>query len=59
MLQEAYDEAVRLRAQHRQTLERLATALLEHQTLEETEIVAVTGLHYPTLAPDPRPGAMA
>jgi cell division protease FtsH len=52
ILQEAYDEAVRLLAQHRQALERLATALLEHETLEEAEILAVTGLHYPTLAPE-------
>jgi cell division protease FtsH len=41
ILQEAYDEAARLLAQHRPALERLATALLEHETLEEAEIIAV------------------
>ncbi|MFN8632655.1 MAG: ATP-dependent zinc metalloprotease FtsH [Chloroflexota bacterium] len=43
-LQEAYDEAVRVLAEHRQELDALAQALLEHETLEEDEILAATGL---------------
>jgi cell division protease FtsH len=44
LLQEAYDEAVRLLSEHRDALDRLASALLQHETLEEAEILAVTGL---------------
>ena len=44
ILQEHYDEAVRLLGEHRRELDALAAALLEHETLEEEEILAVTGL---------------
>jgi cell division protease FtsH len=44
MIQENYDEAVRLLRLHRSQLDALATALLEHETLEEDEILAVTGM---------------
>jgi cell division protease FtsH len=44
ILQEHYDEAVRLLGEHRRELDALAEALLEHETLEEEEILAVTGL---------------
>jgi cell division protease FtsH len=44
ILQEHYDEAVRLLRQHRRELDALAAALLEHETLEEEEILVVTGL---------------
>jgi len=44
ILQEHYDEAVRLLGEHRRELDALAEALLEHETLEEEEILVVTGL---------------
>jgi cell division protease FtsH len=59
ILQEAYDEAVRLLAQHRPALERLATALLEHETLEEAEIIAVAGVLRPVPVSDARLEATA
>src|SRR5207253_4051681 len=53
MLDESYAEAVRLLRQQRQQLDALATALLEHETLEEQEILHVTGLR-----PAPRSGVL-
>ena len=50
ILQESYDEAVRLLRAHRRELDALAAALLEHETLNEGEILAVTGLRR---APEP------
>jgi cell division protease FtsH len=50
ILQEHYDEAVRLLREHRHELDVLAVALLERETLEEEEILVVTGLRR---APEP------
>jgi cell division protease FtsH len=50
ILQEHYDEAVRLLGEHRRELDVLAEALLAHETLEEEAILAVTGLRR---APEP------
>ena len=44
MLRESHAEAVRLLEQYRPQLDALADALLEHETLEEQEILKVTGL---------------
>ena len=41
---ESYDEAQRLLRAHRRALDALVAALLERETLDETEILAVTGL---------------
>ena len=41
---ESHEEALRLLGKHRQALEALARALLEHETLNEGDILAVTGL---------------
>jgi cell division protease FtsH len=41
---ESYDEACRLLRAHRKALDALVVALLEKETLDETEILAVTGL---------------
>jgi len=41
---ESHEEALRLLGKHRPALEALARALLEHETLNEDEILAVTGL---------------
>jgi cell division protease FtsH len=41
---ESYEEACRLLGAHRQALDALVAALLEKETLDETEILAVTGL---------------
>jgi cell division protease FtsH len=49
ILQECYTEGVRLLREHREPLDRLARALLEHETLDEQEILRVT-----QLAPAPR-----
>ena len=44
MLRESHAEAVRLLEQYRPQLDALAEALLEHETLDEQEILKVTGL---------------
>lgn len=44
ILDECYQEALGLIRQHRDALERLAEALLETETLDEEEILSVTGL---------------
>jgi cell division protease FtsH len=49
VLDESYADAVRLLRQRRPELEALARALLEHETLDEQEILHVTGLR-----PEPR-----
>jgi cell division protease FtsH len=49
---DSYDEAIRLLRQHRAALDALAQALLERETLNEEEILAVTGLpRAPALEP--------
>jgi cell division protease FtsH len=57
ILQEHYDEAVRLLREHRLALDALAEALLEHETLDEAEILVVTGLRRVPL-PDSIPPAI-
>jgi cell division protease FtsH len=59
ILQEAYDEAVRLLSDHRQALDRLAEALLDHETLDEDQIVAATGLRHQVLPPERQLSASA
>jgi cell division protease FtsH len=54
ILQENYDEAVHLLREHRRELDALAEVLLERETLDEDEILAVTGLR-----PSPRPASAA
>jgi cell division protease FtsH len=44
ILDECYDDAVRLLQEHRQQLEALAKALLDRETLDEQEILNVTSL---------------
>ena len=44
ILQECYTDGVRLLREHRDALDRLASALLEHETLDEQEILRVTEL---------------
>jgi cell division protease FtsH len=44
ILDECYDDAVRLLQEYRQQLEALAAALLDRETLDEQEILDVTGL---------------
>jgi cell division protease FtsH len=44
IISECHDEASRLLSQHRGALETLAHALLERETLDEQEILEVTGL---------------
>ena len=51
VLDESYADALRLLRQQRQELDALAAALLEHETLDEQEILHVTGLR-----PAARPG---
>jgi cell division protease FtsH len=55
ILQDHYDEAVRLLSEHRRELDALAVALLEHETLEEEEILMVTGLRRAPESPNPTP----
>lgn len=44
MLRESYASAVRVLAEHRHELDALATALLEQETLDEQQILDITGL---------------
>jgi cell division protease FtsH len=44
IIRESHEEARRLLAEHRRELDMLARALLEHETLDEQEILAITGL---------------
>jgi cell division protease FtsH len=51
---ECHETALRLLGEHRAALERLAAALLERETLDEREILEVTGLPpAPALATNP------
>jgi cell division protease FtsH len=45
IINDCHDEARRLLHEHRQALDALAKALLEKETLNEKEIIQVTGLH--------------
>ena len=51
VLEDSHVAALRLLRQHRPELDALAQALLEHETLDELEILNVTGLR-----PDPHSG---
>src|SRR5579859_6126803 len=56
ILQQAHDTGMQLLQQHRPALDALAAALLERETLEEDDILRVTGLqHAPRLESVPRP----
>ncbi len=44
IVDECYQEAVRLLTEHRTELERLAAALMEHETLDEKQVLEVTGI---------------
>jgi cell division protease FtsH len=44
LIGESYDEALKLLRTHRKALDALVAALLEKETLDETEILAATGL---------------
>jgi cell division protease FtsH len=44
IIDESHEEALRLLTKHRKELDALAQALLEHETLDEEEILEVTGL---------------
>jgi cell division protease FtsH len=44
IIAESHDEARRLLVEHREELDALASALLERETLDEREILEVTGL---------------
>ncbi len=44
IIQECHEEAIRLLKEHRAELDALARALLEHETLDEREVLGVTGL---------------
>ena len=56
IIEESHVEASRLLTEHRPALDALAKALLEHETLDESSIRAVTGL---TPAPKPAVGSGA
>ncbi len=44
IINESHDEAMRLLSRHRKALDALVRALLERETLDEKEILEVTGL---------------
>ncbi|MBV9579593.1 MAG: ATP-dependent zinc metalloprotease FtsH [Chloroflexi bacterium] len=58
ILQECYTEGVRLLSDNRDALDRLAHALLEHETLDEHEILRVTQLHPAPRSPEAPIAAM-
>jgi cell division protease FtsH len=45
ILQECYADGLALIREHRDALDQLARALLERETLDEQEIIRVTGIH--------------
>ena len=45
IIAESHDEARRLLREHRRELDALAEALMSRETLDEQEILEVTGLH--------------
>ena len=56
IIRESHDEAKRLLEEHRGALDKLAEALLSQETLDEREILEVTGLTPPPAPPGrPRP----
>jgi cell division protease FtsH len=60
ILQEAHDAGVRLIREHRWELDELAAALVEKETLDEDDILRVTGLRRaPQLRSVPRPATVA
>jgi cell division protease FtsH len=60
ILQQAHDSGMQLLQHHRPALDALAAALLERETLEEDDILRVTGLqHAPRLESLPRPAPAA
>ena len=44
ILQETYAEAMRLLREHRTALEAVAEALVEHETLDEQQVLSVSGI---------------
>src|SRR5436305_4019912 len=52
ILQEGYQEALQVIQEHRASLDALARALLEHETLDEQEIIRVTGIRPAPRSPD-------
>jgi cell division protease FtsH len=50
IVEECYAEALRLLGDHREQLEALAHALLEHETLDQVDAYAAAGM-----APEPVP----
>ncbi|HYW90583.1 MAG TPA: ATP-dependent zinc metalloprotease FtsH [Chloroflexota bacterium] len=54
ILNECYAEGMRLLREHRDALERLASALLEKETLDEQEILRVTGIRPAPRSPEVR-----
>jgi len=44
IIEECNEEALRLLKEHRSELDRLAAALMEHESLDEHEVLAVTGI---------------
>jgi len=44
IVDECYQEALRLLSEHRDALERLASALMERETLDEKQVLEVTGI---------------
>ncbi|HEX6999458.1 MAG TPA: ATP-dependent zinc metalloprotease FtsH [Gammaproteobacteria bacterium] len=58
IVRDCYEEARRLLTEHRRELDALVAALLERETLDEEEILRVTGLEpAPALPGSPREGA--
>jgi cell division protease FtsH len=53
-VEECFTEANRLLTSNRDRLDHLATALLEHDSLDEKEILEVTGLIAPVVSTDAR-----
>jgi cell division protease FtsH len=60
ILNECYAEGVQLIKDHRESLDSLAEALLEHETLDEQEIIRVTGITpAPRMEPPPTRARLA
>ncbi|HRP47968.1 MAG TPA: hypothetical protein PLT07_10490, partial [Trueperaceae bacterium] len=44
IIEECYEEALRLLKKHRTELDKLAAALMEHESLDEREVLDATGI---------------
>jgi cell division protease FtsH len=53
LIDEAYQRAIALLSENRQRLDNIVVQLLEHETLDETDVYAAAGIPRPTVKSEP------